>query len=251
MNRLSASIAIMFCMLFTNLHAQILANFSANSTSGCAPLAVQFQDVSTGSPIKWNWDFGNGNKSTLQNPSAVYIQPGIYTVSLTVENSSGQFHTKTSTAFIEVFKNPEAGIAVDKKQGCLNSAFLFSSNSKPGSGPITQYIWDFGDGNSRRLQNPSHAFTFDGYKKVTLIVKDTNQCESVVSLDSFVYVFPKAPISISSDKKYHAAIPLGLHIALTGQMIFFPLNGTLGMGIAVVTAIQFTFILAQETIPPK
>jgi PKD repeat protein len=45
MNRLGAYIAIMLSMLFSNLHAQVLANFSANNISGCAPLAVQFQDL--------------------------------------------------------------------------------------------------------------------------------------------------------------------------------------------------------------
>lgn len=216
MNRLSAYITIMFCMLIPSVHAQILANFSANSTSGCAPLAIQFQDLSTGNPVKWNWDFGNGNKSTLQNPSAVYIQPGIYTVSLTVENSTGQLNTKTSTAYIEVFKNPEAGILVNKNQACLNSPFLFSSNSKPGNGPISQYLWDFGDGNGSKQENPSHAYTFEGYKKVTLIIKDTNQCESVISLDSFVYVFPKAPISISSDKNVSCSSPARVAYSFNG-----------------------------------
>ena len=38
-----------------------IANFTANVTSGTAPLAVQFTDTSSGSPTEWNWDFGEGN----------------------------------------------------------------------------------------------------------------------------------------------------------------------------------------------
>ena len=37
----------------------------------------------------WLWDFGDGQTSTLQNPSHVYATPGSYTVTLTVTNSDG------------------------------------------------------------------------------------------------------------------------------------------------------------------
>lgn len=65
------------------------AEFSADPTSGLAPLAVQFTDASTGSPSSWSWDFGDGSTSTAQLPHHVYDTPGTYTVSLTVTNASG------------------------------------------------------------------------------------------------------------------------------------------------------------------
>ena len=60
------------------------ARFSANTTTGSTPLAVQFTDSSTGRPNRWQWDFGDGSTSTLQNPLHSYTQPGVYTVSLTI-----------------------------------------------------------------------------------------------------------------------------------------------------------------------
>ena len=79
------------------------ADFSATPTSGTAPLAVNFSDLSSGSPTSWAWDFDNNGvvDSTVQNPSIVYANPGTYTVKLTVSNASGS-NAKTKTGYISV-----------------------------------------------------------------------------------------------------------------------------------------------------
>src|SRR5262249_7619132 len=66
-----------------------VAAFTANPTTGVAPLSVQFTDQSTGTPVGWNWSFGDGASSTAQNPSHAYSSAGAYTASLTVRNSAG------------------------------------------------------------------------------------------------------------------------------------------------------------------
>jgi len=67
-----------------------LANFSSNITSDYVFLSipVQFTDLSKNA-TKWVWDFGDGSGSTKQNPTHTYSTTGIYTVSLTVNNSNG------------------------------------------------------------------------------------------------------------------------------------------------------------------
>ncbi|WP_328287509.1 cobaltochelatase subunit CobN [Methanolobus vulcani] len=60
-----------------------VAKFSANTTSGDAPLAVQFTDESENA-TSWFWDFGDGTNSTTQNPFHVYDSVGSYTVTLTI-----------------------------------------------------------------------------------------------------------------------------------------------------------------------
>ena len=67
-----------------------VANFSADQTSGTAPLDVIFTDSSSGTPTSWLWDFGDGNTSTAQNPPThTYSNPGQYTVTLTATNAQG------------------------------------------------------------------------------------------------------------------------------------------------------------------
>ena len=68
---------------------QATANFSGSPTSGTAPLAVSFTDLSSGSPTSWSWNFGDGGTSSSQNPSHSYAAAGSYTVSLTVTNACG------------------------------------------------------------------------------------------------------------------------------------------------------------------
>jgi PKD repeat protein len=79
------------------------ADFSANPTSGSAPLAVSFSDASSGNPTDWSWDFGDGTTSTAQNPSHTYSGPGTYTVSLTASNLTGS-DTKTRVDYISVIQ---------------------------------------------------------------------------------------------------------------------------------------------------
>lgn len=79
----------------------LVAAFSATPISGCAPLAVNFTDQSTGSPTSWNWIFGDGGTSTAQNPSHQYAGAGTYDVTLTVTNTYGSNST-IKTNFITV-----------------------------------------------------------------------------------------------------------------------------------------------------
>lgn len=65
------------------------ANFSGAPTSGVAPLAVNFTDLSTGSPASWSWNFGDGGTSAAQNPSHTYASAGTYNVTLTITNACG------------------------------------------------------------------------------------------------------------------------------------------------------------------
>ena len=65
------------------------ASFTANPTSGQAPLAVSFTDTSTGSPTAWSWSFGDGQSSTAQNPTHTFTDPGTYNVRLTASNAGG------------------------------------------------------------------------------------------------------------------------------------------------------------------
>ncbi len=76
------------------------ANFVANTTSTCTG-EVQFTDLSTDGPTQWDWDFGDGNTSSMQNPSHTYTANGTYTVELTATNANGS-NAYTETSYITV-----------------------------------------------------------------------------------------------------------------------------------------------------
>ncbi|MBW6513682.1 MAG: PKD domain-containing protein [Candidatus Syntrophosphaera sp.] len=86
------------------------AAFTANPTSGLAPLTVQFTDQSTclsGQIMSWTWNFGDGSTSNLQNPTHVYESAGVYTVSLTIYTSMQATSTATQEDCITV--SPPSG----------------------------------------------------------------------------------------------------------------------------------------------
>ncbi len=69
---------------YTNNAASPVAEFAALPTRGEAPLEVSFGDLSSGGIQVWEWDFGDGEKSTESSPTHLYAQPGPYTVGLRV-----------------------------------------------------------------------------------------------------------------------------------------------------------------------
>lgn len=71
----------------------LIADFTATPTTGTFPLNVTFTDNSTGLPTSWNWSFGDGGTSSLQNPSNTYTTAGTYTVNLTATNAAGSNST--------------------------------------------------------------------------------------------------------------------------------------------------------------
>jgi len=145
-----------------------VAAFSASPTSGRVPLKVKFTDKSTGIPTKWKWDFGDGTKSFLQNPTHKYSKAGEYTVTLKVTNAAG-INTATKSKYITVTSKPVAAFSASPTSGKspLNVKFTDKSTGSP-----TKWKWDFGDGTKSFHQNPMHKYSKAG--KYTVTLKVTN-----------------------------------------------------------------------------
>jgi gliding motility-associated-like protein len=195
------------CPISNDLFAQINANFNSANNKGCAPLNVTFTDSST-SAVKWEWDFGNGNKSILQNPSALYLSSGQYNVRLIVEDSNGKKDTLTKSSFVIVFKNPVASILNTKFSICEGDSIHLVSNSILGDAPILSYTWDFGDGSISKKLNPSHVYSNKGTYDVTLIIKDTNGCESFKKFSAVSQVKEKPIADFLVDKNLDCGAPV-------------------------------------------
>lgn len=146
--------------------APTTVNFSVDSPSGCAPLAVNFTDISStpaNNPIiGWTWDFGDpggtgSNTSTLRNPSHTYSAVGLYRACLTIVTQSGCVGTKCLD--ISVGNPPVASFSVSPLVACVDQPLSFVNSS---TGVINQTTWTFGypGGASSSANNPP-AFAFD------------------------------------------------------------------------------------------
>ena len=167
-----------------------VANFSANPQQGCVPVIVSFTDNSTGNPTSWNWNFGNGNTSTLRNPVTSYLTPGAYTISLTVTNASGT-NTLTKSQYIIINDNPTANFSATNTNGCYPLNTQFTDLSTPGAGNTNvNWLWDFGDGGTSTLQNPVYAYITPGTYSVSLTVTNNKGCLKVKTRTNLVTVAP-------------------------------------------------------------
>ena len=134
--------------------------------------SFQFIDISTGNPTEWLWDFGDGTQSTEQNPEHVFPDEGVYTVCLTVSDSTNYC---TSTFCEDVFVVPGPG-------GCHNffhyyptgvefeftfEGFLMCGDTAAG------YTWDFGDGTTGTGQTVTHLFPADTSQVFTVCLTTT------------------------------------------------------------------------------
>jgi gliding motility-associated-like protein len=96
----------------------------------CYQDTSQFEDVSTilsGSIVGWNWDFGDGNSSTLQNPAHPFGAPGDYPVTLSATSDSGCVHQWTSP--VTVFELPDINTVTEDTICFGDQAFLLATTN--------------------------------------------------------------------------------------------------------------------------
>jgi gliding motility-associated-like protein len=169
----------------------------------CLPSGnAQFNDGSipgTGNTITgWAWDFGDGNTSTAQNPSHVYLTPSPFTVTLTVTTNTGCTDTK-SQLLTTVYAEPQAAFTAPLDV-CLGSVVNFTDGSTAPANSVTGWNWDFGDGNTSTLKNPTHTYATAGPFTVTLNVTSAAGCATVNNFATktiTVRTLPTAVVSIA------------------------------------------------------
>ena len=148
---------------------------SANPISGNPPLSVDFtSSVSGGSPqYSYSWTFGDGSASGEANPVHTYQNPGTYTATLTVTDSSGSQQRASETITVNSPIQPwSVTVNASPTQGIAPLTVSFTSLVTGGT-PSYVYNWDFGDGGKDSSPNPIHTYSAAGEFSVGLTVTDS------------------------------------------------------------------------------
>ncbi|MDQ6903453.1 MAG: PKD domain-containing protein, partial [Bacteroidota bacterium] len=177
--------------------AQVHANFAATPNSGCAPLVVDFKDISSGNPTSWKWDLDNGTTSLLQNPSVTYFVPGKYNITLITKNSQGEDSVYKS-GFIEVYSAPQVNFSATPQSGCFPLPAQFTDHSVAGSGSLSGWEWDFGDGELSTDQNPKHTYLASGNFNVSLRISSNFGCVASITNSQFIQISTGVKASFSN-----------------------------------------------------
>ena len=169
-------------MLSFKVQAQVTADFSYVQT--CKDLVFTDESSTTlGTIDTWEWDFGDGNTSNIQNPTHTFAS-GSYNVTLTVTTDN-----LASDSYAEVVDIiPIANFTFD--QFCDSVSFLDSSTP---NGEITAWDWDFGDGGTSIDEDPQHVYSNHGTYNVHLEVTHNSGCTDTISQQ--VDIIPKATFS--------------------------------------------------------
>lgn len=189
--------------------------FTADTVSGCAPLCVNFSDASTGPVSYWNWDFGDGNTSSSQDPSYCYTDPGNYTVTLNAVTGAGCTGTIVMNNFISVFAVPSAAfVSSPQPATMINPVITFTDAS---SGAVT-WNWSFGDvlNSYSSQQNPAFQYPDANCYPVVLTVTSANGCTDTamqeICIDPEITLYVPNTFTPNGDGSNEYFLPLGTGI---------------------------------------
>jgi PKD repeat protein len=182
------------------------ASFDLAPSIGLAPLAVTFNDTSTGDVVAWLWDFGDGDVSAQQHPAHTFDQAGYYTVTLTASGPAGSDTYVAVDAITALEPPPVAAFAVTPSSGVAPLSVAFDDLS---TGAITLHAWDFGDGYSSGDLEPVHVYASAGSYSVTLSVSGPGGSDSL-TLSGLVSVAEPPPVAGFSLAPAHGFAPLSV-----------------------------------------
>ncbi|TRZ73704.1 MAG: PKD domain-containing protein [Bacteroidetes bacterium] len=164
----------------------------------CKGSPTQFQDMSTttsGVINQWQWDFGDGGSSSIQNPEHTYSTSGIFNVTLIVSNSSGC--SDSITLPVTINPTPTALYSYFNTY-CPAGRVDFFDQSTASNTSIVNWYWEFEPGFYSNIQNPVYTYTQTNTNyPVTLIVTDGNGCKDTI-VDT-VYVKPAFQLAIQNN----------------------------------------------------
>ncbi|MGZ5280719.1 MAG: PKD domain-containing protein [Bacteroidia bacterium] len=168
----------------------LMVDFEAQNTSGCAPLTVEF--LSTVNKVaRWEWDFGDGSKSTETDPRHTFTKKGTFDVTLKITSQIDScVKIVTKKKLVNTF-GPEAKFGLQNEKGCvpLKVKLIDSSTSAK---KILKKEWDLGNGITLPVTSPIMEYTYTtpptdqtaGYT-ITLNITDSAGCKASVSKTAY------------------------------------------------------------------
>lgn len=162
------------------------------NTTECFGGTTVFTNNSIGSPVSYTWDFGDGSPTaTTVNPTHAYGAAGNYLVTLTATNSVNCTHTIVQ--LVQVYQVPIPNFGWS--QTCVGQQMNFSDLSL--NSPIG-WAWDFGDGGTSLVQNPTHLYVDTGAYQVQLIISGGTGCLDSITQNVYVDSIPTADFAFTS-----------------------------------------------------
>ncbi len=167
--------------------------------NSCINTGLHFQDSSTGinrQLVQWLWNFGNGDTSSLENPTETYVKAGNYTVYLRSINDIGCYADTSQPVFIS--SKPVADFSISGTD-CIGNETFFMDRSRIGTGKIVKWNWDLGDGTLATTRNIVRKYLTPDTFTVKMQVSSEQHCASDTAVKKWImYPYPKTPPPIDT-----------------------------------------------------
>lgn len=147
-----------------------IALFEMDKSTATVGEVIKFNNQSQNA-TSYEWDFGDGNISTDENPTHAYSVEGTYTVIL---NATGKGGENSTSKILTVVIPPEASFSLTKDTFYVDEIIKFTNSSKN----ATTYSWNFGDNNSSAETSPTHSFSSKGVYNVILTASNATVSDS-------------------------------------------------------------------------
>ena len=172
-------------------YASPVVDFSTTPASGCVPLTVAFNDLSsiaTGSIATWNWQAGTLFSSAQQNAGFSFTTAGTYNITLTITSDQGC--TDSLVKSVTAYAQPAADFSTTPASGCVPFNVTLNDQSSIAAGTIVTWNWRAGNLFSSTQQNASFNFTSPGTNDVMLTVTSNQGCADSLTKSITAYASP-------------------------------------------------------------
>jgi len=138
----------------------------------------------------YNWDFGDGNTSSMMSPTHTYAAAGTYNACLTVTGIDANQNTCIDSICLPIQVGGSflpcnlMQLSANYSQTTTGLTANFTNSTSCNTCMITTYNWDFGDGNTSTATNPSHTYVNAGTYNVCLQVIGIDSMQNTC-IDSF------------------------------------------------------------------
>lgn len=147
--------------------------------------------------LTYSWDFGDGTIYQGMKVTHAYDNPGVYPVTLTVDDNTGTANSVSRSNIIAYVNTPPtARINLSEKNICANRTVFFDAGrSADPEGGLLRYAWDLGDGETSEKRNPHKTYKKGGDYKIQLTVYDETELECNYAHDQVMLHVMEAPVA--------------------------------------------------------